>query len=181
MADDNHDDNHSVATIVLKGDREMRSNVYRFPPSPQGQYGEWRPRIIMALAYLALGYVFRGLDPSGLTLLGIMGLLYWAFIRQRRLDVPFFIRFHLLQGLLLMLFLTLAFGLLSSLWQWVSALLLLFSLDDVSALWLNVLAVGILPYVPWAVLGLSLFVAILTLQGRLYRLPWVGNIADSLA
>jgi hypothetical protein len=64
-------------------------------------------RLISLVVYAVLGYFLRNPLQTSFNVYLILGILYWAFVQQRRHAVPGFIRYHLLQAILMHLFLML--------------------------------------------------------------------------
>ena len=153
------------------------SNVRPFVPrKPSGpETGEWQPRLLAAIAYLALGYF------GNLNLIMLLGLLYWGLVQQRKQMVPFFLRFHLIQAMVLFLMLAIFWQLILSTLGLLNSTVELVGLRQSLSPMMLVAIFGVKLAVNWANLGFGAFLAVLARMGKSLTLPVVTQQARSWA
>jgi hypothetical protein len=165
-----------------------KSNVRPFPSkraSSSESSESWPARILAASAYLILGFLFRSNPENGLSVLMILGLLYWAFIHHRRLQTEYFTRLHMLQAFMLFFFLFLVSRLsialvktvlsLMGLLDWILPLNL-FSLFNIGP-FASILAWGF----SQLMIGVGLIMGLQALLGKTPRLPVITKQAEQWA
>lgn len=163
--------------LVIHQPAMRTSNIRPFPPRPSGN--EIGPRLAAAATYFLLGYFLQ--NPAnmdiGLNLIFLMGILYWAFVHQKRVSSPYFFRLHFLQALVLFLFLILLFKILLNTILFLNALLELFGTDPWLTSGLSE-ALLIIPAVLTVVFyGSGIVLALTALLGKSFRIPLVTDNA----
>ncbi|MBX2860597.1 MAG: hypothetical protein KTR14_05145 [Vampirovibrio sp.] len=140
----------------------------------------WKERLLATAAYLFLGFALYTAPGSGLTLLLLMGLLYWIFVQQKRHRVPYFVRYHLLQAMVMFGLLLLGLELLGAVIRVVftgAELVGLSSLlSGVSATIAIVMGLLSRYLMPVAAVYCSLF----SLSGRTHEIPLISTNIKSL-
>lgn len=148
-------------------------NVRPFPGSKPGS--DWIFRILAALFYGFLAWVMRQSGEGSLTLLMVLALLYWAFVHQKRQATPYFFRYHLLQAMILFLFLMLAFRILQGASMLLYAAMNLLQLGGVLAGpigWVT----GMLALIePGVFLGMAVWMGIAALMGKTPSIRFVSE------
>jgi hypothetical protein len=80
------------------------NNVY--PLRPHEMAPGWGSRLLAVGSYMATAALFPRIQHDELiNLLMLMGIAYWAFVGQRKHAVPYYVRYHWLQIIVLMLLL----------------------------------------------------------------------------
>jgi uncharacterized membrane protein len=151
------------------------------PLRPYQQAPTWWARLgVVALYWLMAVYAPR--QPwEALSVVFWLGLAYWILVHHRKHWLPFFVRFHLLQSLMLMAIMGIASGILFALLDLLASLLPILGLQSlmVKALpWMqtgiSVLVLAVTFLVPFA-LGVA------TLLGKNLSLPTVSDQARQMA
>lgn len=156
------------------------AQIYPFPSRQSQLKPSWPHKIVCALAYLAMAYLAAA-SPGNVNILGFMlaGLAYYAFVHTRRWQwatVPF-VRFHLLQAIVLFLVVGLLLTLVFHSWTLVVATVQLID----NGLANKVGGLGITALLQLHYLGLKLLgwvSAVLLLVNRQPRYPWVSDIVE---
>jgi hypothetical protein len=111
----------------------MSTNTNVFPLRPHQQAPSWRARLVVVASYWVAAIKFPSIGPDLLIdLVMIAGLLYWALVHHRKHWVPYFVRFHWLQLLMLMLFVGVGFAILGAFIQMLISILPLVGINALS-------------------------------------------------
>ena len=77
----------------------MRSNVRPFKrPDSSSPFQE---RVLAAVCYGAMAWLMTMVAVDRFLVIMLLGVLYYAFVKRGTLSVPYFVRFHYLQSLVL--------------------------------------------------------------------------------
>jgi hypothetical protein len=158
---------------------DFASNVRPFKPRKLAgpDTTEWMPRVLAATAYFALGYCFRIPSEGHINVLMLLGLLYWGVIQQRRQAVPFFLRFHLIQGLVLFLILTIGYQVLFSVIKLVQSVALVAGLGALLNPFISLGLTGAVFASVVLTAGLGAVLGVMALLGKSIPLPVVTQQA----
>jgi hypothetical protein len=168
-----------VVKDFMPVNNDFASNVRPFKPRKLTgpDTTEWMPRVLAATAYLALGYCFRIPSEGHINILMLLGLLYWGLIQQRRQAVPFFLRFHLIQGLVLFLILTIGYQVLFSVIRLVQSVVLVAGLGSLLNAGISLSLIGAQRGSIVITAGLGVVLGVMALLGKSLPLPVVTQQA----
>ncbi len=138
------------------------------------------PKVGAAFAYILLGWIvatFKGDMGSLISIFMLLGFVYWLVVARRRQSVSFFLRYHLLQALVLNLLLT------TGLWLLTQALMLFMTIPvvNVAVGWLEaILFKPLITHMNLSVVGICILLVALAmafdcLRGRVTQLAWVSD------
>lgn len=137
------------------------------------------PKLGAAFAYILLGWIVATHSDMGslITIFMLLGFVYWLVVARRRQSVSFFLRYHLLQALVLNLLISTVLWLLMETFR----LFLTIPLIDVAATWIQtILFQPMIPRFSLSVVGICVLLMAFSmafdcLRGRVTQLAWVSD------
>ncbi|MCA9806508.1 MAG: hypothetical protein KC476_01005 [Cyanobacteria bacterium HKST-UBA06] len=150
---------------------------------PAGRQPELWEKAVVAIGYLLLGFIVSRAHPgefgSLITIFMVLGFLYWLLIARNRYKTSEYLRYHILQALMLNIALAAALWLLVSFLGMLEVLPLLTAAIDM-VLVLLFAPIGVagfsgLSVKSFAVMVIAVILIADALRGNLSRIPYVSD------